>query len=611
MTDNSILNKIRDNLSKSSAFYNTLIMRKRRDMEIASGNYWTDDLINNVDRVGRICRHFSQYQKFQNAIVSPFSKSPYHCEIEDPEGIYKEVQQKIDDVENDNNSKYVFTNALRHACLLGVGFFIMDIIDGKVKLEAVRDIGHVALDPNCTELDGSDCEYAAIVDYISTTKAKRLYGQNVVNFDGSSLLTGIGEQWTIPSNAVPIVSYYEINENGTVTLTKACGNLVIQDAIELPISRIPIFRFCYNEIIRNNKIDYGGIVDLTQDLQFGLNLAFSTMLERANRTPKANFLMPAKAIDGLDEYYKKLQTKESLVCLYNGDTPPTPIIESYQTQDLISTMQSCNDLMASTIGVPSEGIQPQMSDQTATQILMQQANSESNVNCLYDNAYQAIFSFTQTLCELFCWELSIDKLPTFKLVNGPSIITKLQKRRQQLLAITNLLDDKAKKIVAKNYIETLDEDVKEKILPDIIANSDDIMWVSDMENKADPVAVNTLNQMNAVLNQTQDALEAALQANDDLKKEIDQLNLQLLNQKENILKEMIFHEDDMKIKEAELGLDAQEKQVDIDAKQGQANVQMTKELISLEKEKMKLAAEQQKSINDRVEAINGFIPGRA
>ena len=601
----NMLQKIRDNLSKSSAFYSTLISRKKRDMEIASGNFWSPDLIDETDRTGRICRHFSQYMKFMNAIVSPFSKSPYHAELEDPEGIYKAVQEKIDEVENDNNSKFVFINALRHACLVGTGFFIMDIIDGKVKLEAIRDVGHVALDPNCTDLDAGDCEYAAIVDYISITKAKRLYGDNVVNSDGSSVLTGIGEQWTIPSNSVPIVTYYEINDKGTVTLTKACGNKIIEEEIEIPITRIPIFRFCYNEIIRNNKVDYGGIVDLTADLQFGLNLAYSTMLERANRTPKANFLMPAKAIDGLDEYYKKLQTKESLVALYNGDVAPTPIIESYQTQDLISTMQACNDLMASTIGVPSEGIQPQMSDQTATQILMQQANSESNVNSLYENAYQAIFSFTKALCELFCWELNIEKLPTYKLVNGPTIITKLQKRRQQLLAVTNLLDDKSKKIVAKNYIETLDEDIKDKILPDIIANSEDIMWVSDMEQKADPVAVNTLNQMNDVLNQTQDALEQALQANDELKKEIDQLNIQLLNQKEQILKDMIFHEDEMRLKEAELGLDAQEKQVEIDSKQGQANVQMTKELISLEKEKMKLAAEQQKEINNRINQISG------
>lgn len=598
------LQNIRNKLAKSSSYYSDLVNRKVRDYEIYSGNYWNDESIAAVDRAGRICRSFNMYAKFLNAIVSPFSKSPWHCEIEDPDGLYKEIQENIDDIENETNCKYVFTEAVRSACICGIGFVILSIVDGKVSLEAVNDPTHIALDPCCRELDGSDCEYAAVVDYISNSKAKRLYGSDVVNSDGTSTLTAIGNQWNVPVDCTPIVTYYEINEDGKVTVTKACGNKVINEPIELNISRVPIFRFCYNEIRRNNKIDFNGIVDMTADLQFGMNLAYSTLLERANRTPKANFMMPAKSIDGLEEYYRKLQTKESLVCLYNGDVAPTPIIENYQTQDLMATIDACNSLIANTLGIPSEGIQPMSVNQTATEILTQQANSESNVNSLYENAYQTIFSFTKTLCELFCWQFNIEKLPTFKLVNGPETITKLQKKRQQLLAISQLLDDKSKKILAKEYISTMDEDIKESLLPDLIANSEDVMWVSDMDKQIDPVAANTLNQMNAVLDQTQDALEQALKANDEMKKEIDMLNMQLMNQKQQVLVDLIKHNDEMNLKEAELGIKAEEAQTELDSKQGQANVQMTKELISLEKEKMKLANEQQKTVNAQMQEFN-------
>ena len=599
----STIETIREKLSKSSGFYSELVTRKIRDLNIYSGNYWDDKLIADTHRNGRICRSFNLYAKYVNAIVSPFSKSPYHCEIDDPNGLYKEVQEYIDKVENDSNCKYVFMEAIRNACIVGTGFIILSIVNGNVKLEFVNDPTHIALDPCCRDLDGNDCEYAAVVDYISISKARRLYGNDVANYDGTSVLSGMGNQWTIPIDSVPIVSYYEMKENGYVAFTKACGNKIIQEEVELPISRVPIFRFCYNEVRRNNKIDFNGVVDMTSDLQFGLNLAYSTLLERANRTPKANFMMPAKAIDGLEQYYKKLQTDESLVCLYNGDTPPTPMIENYQTQDLMATIQACNDLMSSTIGVPSEGIQPMSTNQTATEILTQQANSESNLASLYQNAYNAIFSFTNTLCELFCWQLNIDKLPTFKLVNGPEIITKLQKKRQQLLAISQLLDDKTKKIVAKEYISTLDEDVKETLLPDIIANSEDIMWVSDMKDEVDPLAVNTLNQMNAVLDETQKALDAALAANAEMKKEIDTLNLQLLNQKEQILKDVMFHNDEMALKEQQMQIDAAEANVEIESKQNQANVAINKEMISLEKEKLKLAAEQQKAANAQIDAL--------
>ena len=111
-----MLQKIKEKLSKSSSYYSDLVNRKVRDYEIYSGNYWTDDTIANVDRVGRICRSFNMYAKFMNAIVSPFSKSPWHCEIEDPDGIYKEIQENIDDIENETNCKYVFTE---RSCLRG------------------------------------------------------------------------------------------------------------------------------------------------------------------------------------------------------------------------------------------------------------------------------------------------------------------------------------------------------------------------------------------------------------------------------------------------------------------------------------------------------------
>ena len=592
-----IILKIKDKLTRSSGFYSDLVARKKRDREIYGGNFWTNEVVNSTDRVDRICRNFSMYAKYMNAIVSPFSKSPYHAELEDPDGIYKKVQQYIDDLENDNNAKYVFLEAVRHACIEGVGFFILSIVDGKVTVEAVRDTGHVALDPTCQDLDAGDCEYAAIVDFIALSKARRLYGDDVADYEGNCILSDIGTQWTIPSESIPIVTYYELGSDGKVSMWKACGNKIVTDEVKLEMTRVPIFRICFNEVVRNNKVDYNGIVDMTADLQFGINLAYSTLLERANRTPKANFLMPAKAIDGLEEYYRKLHTKESLVALYNGDVAPTPIVEAYQTQDLLSTVQGCNDLMSSVIGVPSDGIQPFTQNQTATEILVQQANSESNVNALYTNAYNSIYSFTKALCELYCWQENIEKLPTFKLVNGPEVITKLQKRRQQLLAISQLVDDKTKKILAKAYVSTLDEDVKQEVLPDIIANSEDIIWVSDSEHKADPYAVNTLNQMNAVLEETQNALEQSLAANDELKKEIDALNMQLMNQKEQILKDMIIHNDEMHLKEQQMQIDAAEANVDLEAKQGQANVAMTKELISLEKEKMKLASEQQKAAN--------------
>ena len=605
--DLEFIRKVKENLSKSSSFYESLIQRKKNDLRLYSGNFWTDDLVAATDRKGRINRSFTFYPKYCSAIVSPFSKSPYHAEIEDPDGVYSEIQDKLNSIENQNNMKYVLSQALKHATIQGTGFFILSIKDGKICPEIVRDVSQVALDPAIYELDGSDASWGAIVNFISIARAKRIYGDDVIVNEENYELMDFGSQWETPQDQLPIVTYYEMNNSGSVDMYQVCGNKIV-NTVNINIDRIPIYRLCFNEIVVGNKIDYNGIVDMTKDLQFGLNLGYSTLLERANRTPKANFLMPAKAYDGLEEFYQKLHTKESLIAVYNGDVPPTPIIEQYQTQDLMATIQSCNDLMASTIGIPSMGLNPMMKDQTATEILTQQANSESNVGILYENAYQTIFSFSRNIIQLLCWEAGIEKLPEFKLINGPQIITKLMKRRQELLAVSNMVDDVTKKIVAKHYMETLDADVKDGLVADIVANSPEINWISDSTEDEDPRAVNILNKMNGVLNETQNELEAQIAENGELKKTIQELQLQLINQKQQQLLDLQEHNDKMNLEWAKLGVDQQAQQQEMAAKETENEYKLAgeqakaqKEIIGLERDKMKMVNEAIKENNKQID----------
>jgi len=596
--------KIKDFLQKSSQFYNDLVQRKRRDMEIYSGNFWTENVIDALDRKDRICRSFTQYQKFANSICSPFSKSPYHCEIDDEDGQCAQLQTNIDEIENKNNFKFVVNQALRHSCIQGVGYLILSFDNNEIVPEVVRDISLVALDPNVQSLNADDAEKGAVVNFISKSKAKRLYGEDVYLNEDTYTLDDIGSQWQVPDDSMPIVSYWEMNDNGTVDFYKVCGDLVIKDKVELPISRIPIFRICFNEVVRNNKIDYNGIVDMTADLQYGLNIAYSTLLERANRSPKANYLMTPKMIDGLQNYYQKLQTKESLVALYNPDNgeKPTPIIETYQTQDLMDTIDSANNLMAQVIGVPVGGINPAMNSQTATEILVQQNNSESNVNSLYENAADALHSLTKTIIECLCYVENIEKLPTFKLINGPQIITRMMKRRQELLALSSIVDDRTRTILAKHIAETFDADMKEPLVADIVANSQDVMFLSDSNQGEDPQAVSVLNKMNAVLEETQNELEQQVALNVELKKELDAAQLQLLNAKEQHIIEVQKHYDNIElqnrklnIEEAKVQLDASKANAELEndvieteSKQNIEYVKLQKELADLEKKKLEI-----------------------
>ena len=590
---NEKIEHICEKLSDSSDFYAGLVKRKKRDIEIYSGNFWNNDTIRTCDRTGRICSSFTQYCKFANAIVSPFTKSPYHCEIEDDAGQYKAIQEDIDKFENSNDTKYVLNTAVKNACITGTGYIVLSIENNEIFPELVRDVGQVALDPNILEQDASDAEYGAIVTNISIAKAKRLYGKEVVNYDKTSRLSSMGDQWVVPTDSVPVVAFYELNEEGKCELTKVCGNIVIQETTVLPFDRIPIYRICFNEVVRNNKIDYNGIVDMTKDLMLAQSIAFSTMMERANRSPKANYMMEMSQLDGLDEFYKRLNTKESLVCLYNGEkfaTPPVPITESYQTQDLQATIDSTAILMSQVIGVPIGGINP--ATETATEVLVQQNNAESNVYSLYANATRAIRSLSNTMIYALCDHYDIEEKPTFRLVNGPEIITQNMKARAELGIIANMLsDEKSRKIVAKHYIDTFDSDTRDGLLADLIANDTEIQYVSDQEDDiASLVQQNTIlqQQLQTISEQYQELEQTA----ESLKNENDQLNLTLLDQKQQNLLAAQKQQQDYALNVAKLQQEQQKLDneanksiADIALKQKEQDRKTMESIVELEKKK--------------------------
>lgn len=591
MEQKDIIQNIKEKLCKSVDFYSSLLKRKSRDLEIYSGNFWTDETIRKYDRVGRVCSSFTQYSKFANAIISPFSQSPYKGEIEDTEGLYADIQKELDEIECTSDFKYKVSNAVRNACITGTGFLVLSFNDNNVDIELVRDNSLVALDPSILEITGKDAEYGAVISHMSTKKAKRLYGQDVVDYRGGCELDSVTGQWTIPDDSILRVCFYELNEDGQVDFKEIVGNRIVKDEL-LPLKRIPIFRFAYNEVIRDSKVDFNGIVDMTKELMLAQSIAFSTLTERANRTPKANYMLEVSQLDGLDEFYKKLNTKESLVCLYNGEkvsTPPVPITENYQTSDLQATMDACGNLMSQVIGVPIGGINP--AKNTATEILVQEKNSESNVESLYYNAKSAIMDITNTIVSVLCWRKGLEDVePTVKLVNGPDKITSNMKRRQELNLLSPLMTtDSDRKILAKHIVDTFDYDTKDTLLADIVANTTDVTFSDGDLTSADAMAQAEITRLTQQLTAVQEQLEEALNTAEELKNQNDQLNLQLLDTKQqNILSAEKLRQD-YELNTAKLQLEAakisnESTKVDIQAESAKAD-NAVKQVEALEKVK--------------------------
>ena len=587
LDERTVINNCNSFLYKSDARFNAVITRALNDLQVYSGEFWTDAFKKKYRRnKNRLNLSLNNWNVLCNAIASPVSNSPWHTELVNKQNGLEQVQEMIDEIEADNDSKSAMIDAFRKACLTGYGYMIVTTVademtgEPKIVIESANRINAVAFDPSVATVDGSDAEEGAILNFLPIKKAKRLYGEDVVpmSYPTTPCFINIGDfrQWRMPEDSVALISYYTKNESGYVDMYKICGDKVVE-AYELPIKIIPIIRMAGNEIYDNGDIDYNGIVQQTMSLELGANIAYSTLIERCGRTPKANYLVNVDAIDGLEESYAKSNQDDSVAVLWKGEHQPVPLTETFQTGDLQATVSTCRTLLEDVTGIPLTGIQGGERERTATEILRQQISKESNTANYYNNAFKAV----RTLSKIIIQMITGGEDLKFTLENGPSVITREMKARQELTALATIMPDNMKPIIAKYFADSLKNDLGDELSKNIIANlPPDVQFVTDNQ---DPSAIHLLKQMEAQMNENMFALEQKNAECEQLKQQLIEARLSMINRREDREQDwnkfVVSEQDKVAIESAKLGVtsdkndnDALLKQQEINIKAAESNI---------------------------------------
>lgn len=495
-----------------------------------SGDFWDKSTVKKYKRGKKTNLVLNNWNPMVNAISSPISNSPWHIELtQDNMG---EIQTNIDNIESDSDNKSAITDAFRKAVLTGYGFLVVTTVtdeltgEPKVIVESASHIDAVAIDPNCSNVDCSDAEEGAIINYISVRKAKRLYGDDVVPMSYPNVECSIAfsqfDQWDIPDDSVAVISYFAKNVRDLVNMYKIVGDKVVQ-RIELPIKYIPIIRIAGNEIYESDQINYNGIVQQTMSLVLGTNIAYSTLVERVGRSAKANYMVNVDAL--MPKSMAACNDDDSVAVLWKGEHQPVPLTESFETGDLQNTISTCRTLMEDSLGIPLTGIIDQK-ERTATEILRQEISKESNTASYYNNAYKAIRTMAKIIIELITGGNDLK----FTLENGPQVITREMKKRQELNALATIMPDEMKPVIAKYFADTLKNELGDELSRNIVANLP--AGVQIIDQVQDPVAIHQLNQMQAQMEDTMSELQMAKQENEDLKKQLFQAQMSMLNGRE-------------------------------------------------------------------------------
>lgn len=578
-----VLRQCNSFLQKSNNRFADTMNRAVSDLRRYSGEFWNKDTVKKYKRGKRTNLSLNNWCTLANAISSPMSGSPWHVELTDNN--MSDIQEMIDQVESDSDNKSAIVDAFRKAVLTGYGFVVLSTVEddmtGEVKLivESASHIDAIAVDPSCNNVDCSDAEEGAVINYISIKKAKRLYGEDVVPFSypGRECTIAFSQfsQWNIPEDSVAVISYYVKSDNG-VTLYKIVGDKVV-DTIELSIKFIPIIRFAGNEIYELDQINYNGIVQQTLNLELGANIAYSTLIERVGRSAKANYMVHVDAIDGLERNMAAVNKDDTVAVLWKGEHQPVPLTESFQTGDLQATITTCRTLIEDVVGVPMTGIQDAR-ERTATEILRQETSKESNTANYYNNAYKACRTLGRIIIEL----LTAGQDLRFTLENGPAVITRQMKQRQELTALSSIMPDNMKPIVAKYFADTLKNDLGDELSKNIVANLPaDVKFITDNQ---DPSAIHIMNQMKAQSEELMSELQKSNAENEELKHQLQQIQLSMLNNRESreldFAKFQIQEQNKMQLETAKLQMqgakidtDAMLKQQEINIKEAESDMQ--------------------------------------
>ena len=582
MIDNEtqIIEQCNTFLRKSDTRFNRVITRALNDLQMYSGDFWTEEFKKRYRRnKNRVNLSLNNWNVLCNAIASPVSNSPWHTELVNKQADFKDVQEMIDNIEADNDSKSAMIDAFRKAVLTGYGYMVVTTVEDdmtgepKIIIESANRINAVALDPNVATVEGSDAEEGAILNFIPLKKAKRLYGEDIVpySYPVTPCFINIGDfkQWRMPEDCVALISYYVKNDNGYVDFYKICGDKVVQ-YIELPIKIIPIIRIAGNEIYNNGDIDYDGIIQQTLSLELGANIAYSTLIERCGRSPKANYMVNVDAIDGLEQSYAMANQDDSVAVLWKGEHQPVPLTETFQTGDLQATVSTCRTLLEDVTGIPLTGIQGGERERTATEILRQQISKESNTANYYNNAFKAVRAVAKIIIQMITGGNDIK----FTLENGPSVITREMKARQELSALATIMPDNMKPIIAKYFADSLKNDLGDELSRNIIANlPPDVNFITQEQ---DPAAIHMMNQMKAQMDETMFALEQKNAECEQLRQQLTQAQLAMIDNREQRTQDwqkfMVSESDKMSIEAAKLQIQSDKVDTDAIMKQQEINI---------------------------------------
>lgn len=612
------------------------VQRMRKDRAFACGDQW-NEFVTAAGESGRPEAVFNMIDNFKNAIVNPFLARPFDISYtmeSTAENSVDAINEWVRGLQNEWQTKNAIETGLIASVECGRGFFyVTNTDDNRIGVFAVDDPTMVMFDPNSTEINGSDAETCAVVEYITKSKAKAKYGEKYDEDVRKDFLPNLGENFNPQEDMSVIINFYELKteyqevqtelgvekiEVKTVLFTKFLDGNVVQQ-VSLPLNHIPVVPICGTKTWIEKHRTFVGITHKLRYPQMVINYAVRQLMERLARTPKSQLIIGKTALQGNERYYENADKNLSPLLPYNDFTsggqkidPPVRFDNSVQCDDIIKIVQGQMDLMASIVGMPLSGVASSLgAEETAESILLRTKSTESNVSHFTEHAKQSVKQLGVVLLEFYTmYHPEIAQGLRVVVGAGPEAITSKMEARRQLLALSQLYPEDMKPVIAYGITKTLDNieissvsSMLAKLLPPEVL-SDEIPQVAQLQMQIQQILQANQQQMaqkDATIKDLQNQL-LQLQLKTDSDYQIAAMNnaskekiaaMQLMGKQQETAQKGELDAQKMYL---DASMEQQKMASEIETKQKLADIEITKKLAELDVEKQKSQMDMQKKV---------------
>jgi hypothetical protein len=373
----------------------------------------------------------------------------------------------IRNIETTSDADSHYDRAFQHAVESGFGWLRVitaystdDAFDLDIQIKSIRNRFAVLMDPSgLSESDFSASNYCFVLELMRRKEFTKRYPDAGVTDLGTGNASGLS--WWIDEDMVMVAEYFyrepvtrrllQLSNGNTVwhddikdiedemaqqgiTITrerkvktykvmwaKITGSDILEGPVDVPFRTIPIVPVFGKDVTIENETYYRGLTRYGQDSQRMHNYWFTAATERVALAPKAQWVIDAKSIEGLESIWSSANRKNWSYLPYRHRTDVPPPRREQPPQMPNSELQLvtyASDEIKATIGMFDASLGQQGNETSGKAILARQRQGDRGTFAFIDNLNRAVRRVGKLCVEAIPYTYDAERIIRIKFPDG-------------------------------------------------------------------------------------------------------------------------------------------------------------------------------------------------